>query len=403
MTEIKETIQLSADRQRLRVLHVPAWYPSEKNPVAGTFVQEHVKASAIHNNVVVLYSEGIDWRIRGLYQVQDGMEDGIRTLRLRYRKSPLPKSTYFIYLWALFRVFRRLLKEGFRPDVIHAHVYSAAVPAVVVGIRYGIPVVVTEHFSGFRRGLVRGVERLKARFAFNRATAVLPVSADLGRHIQALGINTYFEVVPNTVDTDLFVPKKTCGVQNGVRKRLLVVALLTPAKGIPTLLDALANLSCTRDDFELDLVGDGPNRREYEELAVQIGVSGLVHFHGLKPKRQVARYMQEADVFVLPSHWENLPCVIIEALSSGLPVVSTTVGGIPEMIDSENGVLVKPGASDELAQALSYMLDSLNQYDRRRIRDSAVERYGYPAVGTALTRLYQSVLAGCCAADGVHR
>jgi len=103
--------------RRLKILHIPAWYPSRQNPVAGIFVREHVKATALYNDVVVLYSEGVDKGIRGLYQIEDNIEDGIRTLRLRYRKSPIPRTSYFIYLWAMFGAFRKLLKEGFRPTL----------------------------------------------------------------------------------------------------------------------------------------------------------------------------------------------------------------------------------------------------------------------------------------------
>jgi len=133
--------------KRLKILHIAGWYPSKKNPVAGVFVREHVKATALYNDVAVLYSEGADREIRSLYQIEDNIEDGIRVLRLRYRKSPIPKTTYFIYLWAMFRAFAKLLREGFRPDVIHAHIYSAGVPAVLLGMRYGIPVVITEQYT----------------------------------------------------------------------------------------------------------------------------------------------------------------------------------------------------------------------------------------------------------------
>lgn len=71
-----------AKEKRLRILHIAGWYPSENNPVAGIFVKEHVKATALYSDVVVLYSEGVAKRIRGVYQVKENVEDGIRTLRV---------------------------------------------------------------------------------------------------------------------------------------------------------------------------------------------------------------------------------------------------------------------------------------------------------------------------------
>ena len=380
--------------RRLKILHIAGWYPSKKNPVAGIFVREHVKATALYNDVVVLYSEGIGEGFRGLIQVEDNVEDGIRTIRFRYKKSPVPKTSYFIYLWAMFRAFRKLLKEGFRPDVIHAHVYSAGVPAVLLGMRYRIPTVVTEHSSGFPRGLVRGLERIKAKFAFEQAALVLPVTEDLKRHIERLGIRARFQVVPNVVDTSLFSPPTASEVksEDDSKKRLLTVALLTPIKGIPYLLEALAQLREKRDDFVLDIVGDGPNRAEYEELTRKLGLQDVVRFRGLKTKQEVAEFMRKADVFVLPSEWENLPCVIIEAMASGLPIVATNVGGIPEMVSNEVGRLAPPGDPEALARALDYMLDHYGEFSSEALARYAQERYSYQAVGRKLDQLYRSVL-----------
>ena len=378
--------------QRLKILHIAGWYPSKRNPVAGIFVREHVKATALYNDVAVLYSEGVDREIRGLYQIEDNIEDGIRTLRLRYRKSPIPKTTYFIYLWAMFRAFAKLIGEGFRPDVIHAHIYSAGVPAVLLGMWHRIPVVITEHFTAFPRGLIRGFERIKAKFAFERAAVVCPVSESLKESIERLGIRARFQVIPDVVDTSLFSPPATRCVKDDGKKRLLTVALLTPIKGIPYLLKALALLRRKRDDFILDIVGDGPNRAEYEELTHKLGLQDIVHFHGLKTKQEVAEFMRKANIFVLPSEWENLPCVIIEAMASGLPIVATNVGGIPEIVNNEVGILVPPKNVLALVEALNKMLDNLAYYQCEKIAQQAKQRFSYEIVGQMLDNLYRNLI-----------
>lgn len=379
--------------RKLKILHIPGWYPSKKNPVAGIFVREHVKATALYNEVVVLYSEGVERGIRGFYQIEDNFEDGIRNLRLRYRKSPIPKTTYFIYLWGIFRTFRRLVEEGFHPDVIHAHVYSAGVPAVLIGKRYGLPVVITEHSTAFPRKLIHGFEKLKAKFVFERADIVCPVSKDLKRHIESYGIRTRFYVVPNVVDTSLFAPGDRASTRGDARKRLLLVALLDPKKGVPYLLEALARLREKRDDFVLDIVGDGQNRSEYEGLTRKLGLQDVVCFHGLKTKQEVAGFMRKADVFVLPSEWENLPCVIIEAMACGLPIVATNVGGIPEMLSNEIGILVPPKDMLALAQALNDVLEHLDQYQSENIALQAKQRFSYKTVGETLGNLYKELVS----------
>jgi len=382
--------------KRLKILHIAGWYPSKKNPVAGIFVREHVKASSLYNDVVVLYGEGVDREIRGFYQIEDDMEEGIRTLRVYYKKFPkfpiFKKISYFFYLWAIFRAFAKLLKEGFKPDIIHAHVYFAGVPAILLGMRYKIPVIITEHFTGFPRGLVKGFKRLMAKFAFERAAVVCPVSEDLGKHIKRLGIRARFEVIPNVVDTSLFSPPAACEGKDEGKKRLLTVALLDPKKGIPYLLEALAQLREKRDDFVLDIVGDGPNRAEYEELTRKLGLQDVVRFHGLKTKQEVAEFMKHCDIFVLPSLFETFGVVLIEAMACGKPLIATDIGGPNEIITPEVGVLVPPGDSEALARTLDYMLNHYGEYPSETLVRYARERYSYQAVGRKLDQIYRSVL-----------
>lgn len=393
MNEFKFGKHGEADEKRLRVLHIAGWYPTKKDPVAGIFVREHVKATALYNDVAVICSEVTDRKIHSFYQIEDSIEDGIHTMRLTYGKLPIPKISYFIYVLGIFRTFRKLVERGFRPEIIHAHVYSAGVPTVLIGKRYRLPVVITEHFSGFPRRLVRGIEKLKAKFAFEKADLVCPVSEDLRRHIESYGIRARFHVIPNVVDTALFAPKDTASTREGNRKSLLLVALLNPLKGVPYLLEALALLRKKRDDFVLDIVGDGPYRAEYEELTRKLSLQDIVRFHGLKTKPEVAEFMRKADVFVLPSEWENLPCVLLEAMASGLPIVATKVGGIPEIVSDEAGVLVPPKDVKALSEAMDFILEHLDRYQGGNVAEQAKQRFGYKAVGQALDKLYKELVS----------
>ncbi|WP_322798425.1 glycosyltransferase, partial [Thermoflexus sp.] len=228
--------------RRLKILHMPAWYPSNRNPVAGIFIKEHVKAASIYHDCVVLYGEGVDQNIRGTCEIRESDEDGVRTVRFRYKKSPVPKTTMFIYLFVMFNLLHDLLKRGFKPDLIHAHIYSAGALAVLFGKLYNIPLVVSEQYTGFPRGLVKGIELVKAHIAFKNAACVCPVSEYLKLSIQDLGIRVRFQVIPNVADTKLFHPIRNLSERHAGKKRILTVALLTPKKGIPDLLESLALL-----------------------------------------------------------------------------------------------------------------------------------------------------------------
>jgi glycosyltransferase involved in cell wall biosynthesis len=373
--------------KKLKVLFIAGWYPSENNPTFGIFVKEHAKAVALYNEIVVLCCEWADYLKGKFYRIDDSIEDEIRTIRLHCRKSPIPMTSYYFYLLGVFGVFQNLTREGFKPDIIHAHIYTSGFPAVILGKIYGIPVIITEHFSGFPRKAVKGLHKLLARFDMNHAALITPVSENLCEHLKAYGIRNKFTVIPNAVDTQLFYPIKSKKIK--ATKRLLLVAMLLPIKGIPYLLEALAHLHKKRNDFVLDVVGDGPNAKEYKELAFQFSLEKVVNFHGIKTKEEVAEFMRKADFFVLPSKWENLPCVLIEAMASGLPIVATNVGGIPELINDNVGILVPPRDAEALAVAINHLLDHSDKYSSEKIASYAYKQFSYRIIGRQLDAIYR--------------
>jgi glycosyltransferase involved in cell wall biosynthesis len=103
--------------------------------------------------------------------------------------------------------------------------------------------------------------------------------------------------------------------------------------------------------------------------------------------------MRASDLFVLPSRFDNLPCAVVEALASGLPVISTTVGGIPELVDEQSGRLVPPDDPGALAGALQSTLENIDAFDRSAIAAAADDRYSLEVVGKRLTQIYESALA----------
>jgi len=374
-------------------MFITSWYPSREQPVEGIFVQEHAKAVQLYDDVLVLHCTAPDPKLNGIWQLEEETDQrltsGIPTYRLRVRLSPIPATTYFVRSWGMLRSFQHLVRLGFRPDVIHAHIYEAGASAVLLGRIVHLPVVVTEHFSGFPRKLMKRTDIWKSRLAFEKSHITLPVSEALQHGIEGYGIKTRFRIVPNAVDSKTFFPDFS--LKAGDRqKRLLFVGLLDSShnKGIPFLFRALARLRQQRDDWHLSIVGDGPARSDYERLASELNLSDRVTFHGIKPKDVIAEHMRQADIFVLPSLWENQPCVLLEAMVSGLPVISTSTGGIPEIVDERTGILVPPGDADALCEGINRMLGSLAEYPAEQIAQNARERFCLEAVGARIHEIY---------------
>jgi glycosyltransferase involved in cell wall biosynthesis len=385
----------------VNVVFFTSWYPTRALAYGGVFVREHAKAvRAAGHRVVVLHLAGprAD-RVGGLWtmeeEVDPSLSEGIEAYHVFHRGFPVRGTSYGLYLRSGIGAYRRLREKGFTPDVIHAHVYGAGVPAAFVAGRSRVPLVITEQFTGFPRRTLSRTEARKARYAYGRAARALPVSRHLQQAIESYGIRGPFEVVPNVVDTSLFFPPDVGQPEEGSERRLIFVGNLEPSqhKGFPTLLQALIRLRDRRSDWRLDVIGDGPERGAYERSAAAAGLEEKVIFHGSQPKSVIAEMMRAAAVFVLPSRFDNLPCVVVEALASGLPVVSTTVGGIPELVDATSGTLVPPDDPSSLADALEQTLATVDEYDRKAIARAARDRYSLEVVGRQLDRIYGSVLA----------
>lgn len=272
------------------------------------------------------------------------------------------------YLLAALPVIRRLL-ETHRYDVAHFFFSlptGALLPFLDLG---GVAVVVS-----LRGSDVPGYDphnravscahlllRPLTRWIWRRADRVVAVCDSLG----ALGLRTLptlrYAVVHNGVDLERFRPALTRAWRRD-RIRCLAVTRLVERKGLRDLIQAFARLE--RGRFELEIVGAGPDEASLHELAAAEGLAGVVRFLGALDRNGVAERYRAADLFTLPSSAEAFGNAFAEALASGLPIVGTDVGGIPELVDhGVNGLLVPPGAPAALADAIRTLADDP---DRRR-------------------------------------
>jgi glycosyltransferase involved in cell wall biosynthesis len=366
----------------VRVLFLTTSYPSPAEPASGVFVEEHARAAAEHAEVAVLHLD----RSRG-FGIRRDSGGEFPTWRASYPSRPVP-VTLAGHAAAAVAGVRAARRAGFAPDLLHAHFFLAGAAAVALARPRRLPVVVTEQWSIFLPedpAPLTPVLRRAARLAFERAQLVLPASEALRRGIEAVGIHGRFRVVPNVVDTELFAPAEA---PPAGPPTLAAVGLLYEAKAYDVLLDAAALLARGGRRFRLEIVGDGPLRGELEAQAARLELGEVVRFRGFLPKPEVAALLRESHAFVLTSRYDNNPCALIEAQASGLPVVATAVGGIPELVDDRVGLLAQPGDAADVARRIERLLDGLDRYDRHAIARRARERFGRRHVGDSLAQAY---------------
>jgi glycosyltransferase involved in cell wall biosynthesis len=372
----------------MKVLFLTTNYPRPESPIDGIFVREHARAAAEVADVRVVHLIRAP-AASGLVRLERIAGEEPPAWRVPYRRfgKPLAQLAFVLGPLALVRRFRR---EGWAPDVIHANSFLSALPALLLGRLLRRPVAYTEHWTIFLPenpgSLSPGMERL-ARLALTQADVVLPVSADLDHALRRLAPRARTRVVPNVVD-EVFALGD--GRPDGDRVRLLTAGLLdTPRKGVDVLLEALA-LVRDRERLRLDVVGEGSLRPAYEELAGRLGLAETVTFHALEPKPALAERMRRTDLFVLASRYENNPCVVLEAMASGLPVVATRVGGVPELVTPASGRLAEPLDPSSFAVAIEEALE--DDFDRSAIAARARESFGRAAIARRLADAYAEVL-----------
>lgn len=340
----------------MRVLFLTPWYPTDADAMAGLFVLKHVEA---------VRAQGIDVRVIHA-----------QTLRDTWRQ------------WLALR------REGWIPDVVQLNVIQKqGLLALWLKRRYHIPYVIIEHWTGYlpENGTVgpTGMHTRFMRRVCREAEVVMPVSEHLERAMRTLGFTAKrWEKVNNVVE-DFFFEPSAFSHQHSDPKTLLHISCVDEAhKNIKGILRAVKTLSEKRQDLRLILVGISTDHQDVRAYADSLNFpEGMVRWAGEISPREVSKAFDEADIFVLNSNYENAPVVIAESIVKGVPVVSTNVGGIPEMVDKKSGILIAPNNDRQLVEALTKMLDHYSDYKRQEIQKNG-RQYSYAAVGAQLKAIY---------------
>ena len=256
---------------------------------------------------------------------------------------------------ALRRAVHLLRSE--RPDAVYAlnyHGYVLSFPVARAVHPAAVRIAGRRSTPAFDIAGVPGARRAR-RLADRMSDAVIVNSPSLRDEWLAENprLDGRLTVVPNGVR----VPDVEPGpVPTGGRHRLLCVSTLAQNKGVAVLLDALALLA-DRDDWTLDVVGDGPERAALEEQAATLGMSDRLTLHGSLPGPEVHALLRSTAIAVLPSYTEGLPNTVMEAMAHGVPVVASDVGGVPLLLGEGAGLMVPAGDPGALAEAIAKLLD----------------------------------------------
>lgn len=372
------------------ILFLSSWYPNRIFPFQGDFVKRHAKAVSLFSNVICLHV-AIDASLRSRYIIKENEENNLKEIIIYFNKKWFRKLFYIFYYYKGFLYLKN--KYG-RPDLIHGNVlYPKGIIMFLLSFFYKVPYIFTEHWTGFQNGTFAQFPDFKKRlysFIAKKAKRIIPVTDNLKQSMIELGIIGNYTIIPNVVETEIF---KINQEKPGQKKHILHVSNIRDQhKNISGMLRVVSKLSVIRQDFVLDIIHSEENK-SLRQLADSLNLTrNYVNFLGKKEYDEVAQYMSKSAFLVLFSNYENLPCVIVEAFASGLPVLSTDVGGISEHLDEKKGILIKKGDEIDLLDKMNYMLDHYNEYDKSLLHEYAVTNFSYEKIGLEFYKRYQEIL-----------
>ncbi len=384
--------------KKKRVLFLTPWYPNRFDSMFGLFVQRHAQAISPEYQVSVIYLHGLEGNTRASSEPEIEIQNGVEEIRLYYRKpAKLPVSMKRALAGSFYvRAFRDAWsyyknKHGL-PDIIHVHVLTrCGVMAWLLNRRFNIPYVITEHWSRYLPAHFNYKGWLKkklTRKVVKEADAFSAISLKLLHAMNNHGLeNDNSMIINNVVDTGFFEPDNT---NTSAKKEFIHISCFEDkSKNISGLLEIIKKLSESRSDFHLSMVGDGIDFSRMKDKAALLDIPReVLSFHGLLEGAALVRKLQKSDLLLISSHYENMPVVINEAFSCGVPVIATNVGGIAEHVNAQMGIIVPPGDQQAYVAALKKFLDGAFSFDTEKIRQIAVEKYSPEAIRVQFRELY---------------
>lgn len=283
--------------------------------------------------------------------------------------------------------------ENGNPDYVHVQVpIRAGLLAMKMKNKFNIPYALTEHYGIYndvaedswnRRSKVY---RNSVKKIIAGADPLICVSRQLGQEMNELVLKKDFIMIPNVVESSVFQFNEKNS--RGDKFRFIHVSNMSAYKNVEGIIEAAKNLAQSRSDFELRLVGKIP--KTYFQLAEHSGLlDKQIFFTGEIPYHRVADEMNEADAFILFSKSESSSCVIQEALSCGLPVITTPVGIALETINASNGLLTELGNTRLLTVKMNELMNSYSQFNRKRISEEWNPQFSYEILGKKIAELYK--------------
>jgi glycosyltransferase involved in cell wall biosynthesis len=381
--------------QRKKIIWLCSWYPNKYDAFDGDFIQRHARAAALYNDIFVIHVRAD--AESNVLKTEEITEAAGLTEKIIYFKPSVSIFAKFVNHYRYIHFFRTAVRkyiiETGKPDLVHVHVpVKAGIIAQWIKKVYKIPFIVSEHWWIYN-DLVNENYRQRNLF-FKRATektidgasVFLSVSKFLGDAVNKFVLPKQYRIIPNVVNTDLFYFEE----KYNKTFRFIHVSNMVPLKNAESILQAAYQLYKSGCSFEFIVIGNKDNT--YPAYAEKLGFpAGVVKFLGEIPYKNVAGELQKSNSFIINCKTETFCCAAAEALCCGLPVIAADAGALPELVNDENGILIKTDKIDELTEAMKKMIDKYGAFDRKKIAEDAKSKFNYSVVGKKFDEIYSFI------------
>lgn len=369
------------------VIVISGGYATSDNPLLGIFAMDQARALQNCGHQVVLIS--IDLRsIRRKRKLgfTHLVSKSIKIYNFSFPLGRVPKRLlFYVGRIGIQKLFKQIIEQYGKPDVIHAHFTEIAAIASVLKCKYDIPFVVTEHSSLINKKKISMTASFWGRKAYCHADQIICVSSALAKKV-SMHFNKNSIIVPNIADNEEFV------LTQAEKDKFIFISVgsLTYGKGFDVLLHAFA-AGFSNGNVLLYIIGGGKYRKTLEKQIKKLNIRKQVKLFGILPRQQIQEMFAISSVFILTSRAETFGVAYIEAMSAGLPVIATRCGGPEDFVNEENGLLVNVNDIDDTAIAMNYMYQNISRYDSVKISNEIKKQFAPETIAQQLTGVYQNI------------
>lgn len=380
----------------MKILVIPSWHPTPTKPLWCTWVLPHIEAlKEAGHDVFVLQLD--------METPFESMDDFIFLDEqhlygsLELNKHKFFRTRFFYgralkkYSQKLQELYRVVEKEWGKPDVIHAHVsLPAGYGAAELGQKENIPVIVTEHYSGFESD---------ARFFWRVGTYIkemgkniqgfFTVSPGNAKRIESTGLIKTTGVLPNPIDTKVFLPKDV--KRTSKRFEIVTAGGLSHIKGTDILFDAL-RLVGDKIDWHLTLFGNIDAYEKYSGWLDDPRISDRITLRGKVSQEELAMQYSKSDLYIVSSRVETANVSMLEAMACGCVVLTSKVGAPETLIDDTVGVSLPAENPKAMAEAILVMSNTIENYKREELCKFVVDNYSKKTVATKMLLAYKQAV-----------